>query len=86
MFPDARVFLPIGINAKVPTPTCGALESLLETSVFSNPFFGIPFEMPVAGQTELTSARGAIASIATRGGSRSRQFSAGRSCAVRDRG
>jgi hypothetical protein len=54
MFPDPRDFLPIGVNAKGPAPPCGALESLLETSVFSNPVFGIPFEKPVTGQTEFT--------------------------------
>jgi hypothetical protein len=87
MFPDPKDFLTIRVNAKGPAPPCGALESLLETSVFSNPIFGIPFEKPVTGQTELTRATSAIAHIAGRSASRSRPASsAGHSCAVRDRG
>jgi hypothetical protein len=86
MFPDPRDILPIGVNAKGPAPPCGALESLLETSVFSNPIFGIPFEKPVMGQTQLTRPRSAVAPIAGRGASRSRlASSAGQTCAVRER-
>jgi hypothetical protein len=42
MFPDPRDFLPIGVNDKGPAPQCSALESLLETNVFSKPIFGDP--------------------------------------------
>ncbi len=87
MFPDPRDFLPIGVKAKGPAPQCSALESQLETSVFSKPILGIPFEKPVTGQTELARPKSAVAHIAGRGASRSRlASSAGHSCAVRDQG
>jgi hypothetical protein len=87
MFPDPRDFLPIGVNAKGRAPPCGALESLLETSAFSNPIFGIPVEKSVTRQTELTWDKSAVALIAGRSASGSRRASSAvHSCAVRERG
>lgn len=53
MFPDPRVCLPIGVNAKGPTPPNGIPKMGFENTLVSSR----DSSAPQAGQTELTRAR-----------------------------